>query len=124
MGRSVTIDLVTQRPDGAFVLVLVEEGAWASDVVHSELRRLQDRLWDAVEAAIDGHLVSQYPDAMGQAVIIRLNCYDVPRQPVEEFFLRFSDHIRTRADVDADLRGKGFVASLDFEFNWRRLTDA
>lgn len=123
MARSVTINLVTQRADGAFVLGLVEEGEWASDVVDSELRRLQERLYDAVDVAVGGRLTSKYSEAKGRPVVIRLDCCDVPREPVEEFFLRFSDHIRTHSDLQADIRGKGFITGLDFEFNWRHLSD-
>lgn len=50
-----TIDLVTKRPDGAFVMVLVEQGPWDEADVTQHLRRVQDRLYDYVEIAIDGH---------------------------------------------------------------------
>ena len=123
MDQTVTIDLITRRPDGAYVLVLIEEGDWVSEGVDSNLRRLQGRLYAAVDVAVDGHLVSKYPDAKGHPVIIRLHCYDVPRAPVEEFFHRFSDSINARADLRADIERNGFATRLDFEFKWRHRPD-
>jgi hypothetical protein len=115
----VAIDLITVRPDGAHVLVLVEEGPWEPDAVDSQLRKLQGRLYNAVDVAVDGFLASKYPDSKGGPVIIRLDCYDVPRRPVEEFFLRFSDHIKADVQVRADIDRKGFISRLALEFNWR-----
>jgi hypothetical protein len=72
--RRLTIDLVTDRPtDGAFILVLVEEGPWDPDETDVQLRRIQDRLYDCVDAAVDGHLAGKYPDSRGKPVVIRLD---------------------------------------------------
>ena len=120
--HSVTIDLVTERPsDGAFILVLVEEGPWADDDVPAQLRRIQERLYDCVDAAVDGHLAQRYPDSRGKPAVIRLDCYDIPDSPMRKFVTGFAESIRDSQEVQRDLLAQGFVKSLGFEYNNRRL---
>jgi hypothetical protein len=115
-----TIDLVTERPsDGAFILLLVEEGPWGTDETELQLRRIQDRLYNCVDAAVDGHLAGKYPDSRGKAVVIRLDCYDIPDRPVREFIKRFAESIENSEEVQRDLIAHGFVRSLAFEYSRR-----
>jgi hypothetical protein len=117
----VKIDLVTQRPDGAFVMVLVEQGPWEESDILQQLRRLQDRLYDCVEIAIDGHLSQRFPDAVGKPIWIRLDCYETPDEPVRSFFERFEKWLR---EGDEYRDGVMSLDSLHLEYNWRRLGEA
>ena len=83
---TVTIDLITERPDGALVLVLVEEGPWSEGQLTDELRRVQQRLYDCVEAAVDGVIAERYPQWKSRVFVIRLDCYNIRRDPIERFF--------------------------------------
>ena len=122
MSHRVTIDLVTYKPDtDKFIIVLVEEGPWAENQVRDNLERLQDRLYNCVDVAVDGHLATKYPDSRGKGVVIRLDCYDTPETEVESFFSRFTGHIRQSDEIQHDIVAKGFVASLEFEYNRRTL---
>ena len=123
--RRLTIDLVTERPsDGAFILVLIEEGPWDPAETEAQLRRIQDRLYDCIDAAVDGHLVAQYPDSCGKPVVIRLDCYDTPGQPVRDFMTRFAEAIANSEEIQRDLVDQGFVQSIGFEFNQRTLKES
>ncbi len=102
---------------------MVEEGPWDEDKLDEELDRVQDRLYDGVDIAVDGHLASKYPDSKGKPVVIRLDCYETPREPVEEFFQAFAEHIEESEEIQADLRHKGFVGSLGFEYSWKEVKD-
>ena len=121
--KSTTINLITQRPDGTFVLRIVEEGPWDDDTLDEELHRVQDRLYDCVDIAVDGHLASKYPESKGQAAVIRLDGYDIPRKPVQEFFQAFAEHVGNSDEVRDAMRSNGFVSSLKFEFSWGELDD-
>jgi hypothetical protein len=121
MTHQLTIDLITKRPDGAVVLVLVEQGPWDSCEIVAQLRRVQDRLYDCVDAAIDGHLAVKYPDSQGRPVVIRLDCYDTPDQDVCDFIQRFSEHVTNSDEIQRGMAAQGFVQSLEFEYNWRPL---
>lgn len=119
--HQLTIDLVTERPsDGSFILVLVEEGPWKTAEIPAHLQRIQARLYDCVDAAIDGHLVKKYPDSRGKPVVIRLNCFDTPNTSVRELITRFAESIRESEEVQRDLIAQGFVSSLSFEYKSRR----
>ncbi len=109
------IDLITETPEtGAFNLILVEEGPWPSGSEESQLRRLQDRLYDCVDAAVDGHIAERYPQSRGRPIVIRLDAYDLPVSVVEPFFRRFSDHVQASAEIAEAVRAGGYVKSLSF----------
>jgi hypothetical protein len=123
MDDKVIVDLVMMQPDGRFVLCMVEEGPWSEERVVGELRRVQDRLYKYISVAVDGHLAKTYPDSVGRGVVIRLDCYDTPKEPVEEFFARFVAYNRNRKDLAADITAKGFISGLEFEYSRDTLTD-
>lgn len=72
----VTFDLVTADPvHGEAVVYLVEEGPWPENEAgwNARLRGLQDRLYDAVDAVVDGHLAGRFPDLHGKPVRIQID---------------------------------------------------
>ena len=79
------------------------------------------RLNAAVGFAVDGLLASKFPDSHGQAVVIRLDCYDVPRRPTEELFSRFASAASSSTDLQHDIATKGHVTRLEFEYTWDTL---
>ena len=119
MSSNVKIDLITHDSKrDAYVLVVVEQGPWEEATADAELRRLQDRLYDVVDVAVDGHFASQYPDSRGKTVVIRLDCYDTPQDEVERFFHLFAEHIHASAEVQSAIVNRQNVKELEFEFNW------
>jgi hypothetical protein len=118
-----TLDLVTQRPDGAVVMVLVEQGPWVAEDVEASLRRVQDRLYDCVEIACDGHLARRFPESVGKPAVIRLDCYETPDEVVRSLLHRFEAQLR-ESDEWRQALAAAPVASLAFEYNWRRLVEA
>jgi hypothetical protein len=76
---SATIDIFTETPQtGEFALIIVEDGPWPDE--NSDwsncLSRIQSRIYNAMDIAIDGHLAAKYPDAKGRRVRIQI---DSPR---------------------------------------------
>jgi len=121
MPHKATIDLVTYDPKrDAYVLGVVETGDGSAGC----LGRLQERLYDYVDIAVDGHLAQQYPESRGKSVVIRLDCYDSPREACEQFFSRFAEHIHSSGEIQAAIRKHGHIKDIDFEFSWRTLTGA
>jgi hypothetical protein len=119
----VTVDLITRDPSGHYSLILVEEGPWAPGTEQDQLRRLQDRLYDYVDVAIDGHLAKLHPDAAGRPVKIQLDGYDLPNEAVAPFIARFSEHIRTDPQFATSIGAGRAVLELTFEYNGRTLRD-
>src|SRR5258707_14932136 len=73
---SVKIDLVTQDHDAdEFVLILVEDGPWPVESAHwgERLSRIQTRIFEAIDVAVDGHLAAKYPDSKGKIVRVQID---------------------------------------------------
>ena len=66
------IDLVTEAPNGDFVLVMVQDKVW--DGSNERLRELQAKVNTYLTYALDGPLHSQFPDSVGRSVRIELHC--------------------------------------------------
>jgi hypothetical protein len=71
---SATIDLITETHEtGEFALILVEDGPWPIKGPDWKecLSRIQNRIYDAIDIAIDGHLAARYPDSKGRRVRVQ-----------------------------------------------------
>lgn len=110
----VTIDLVTKRDDGTFTMILVEQGPWTGEN-DDELRAIQDRLYDYVDVAVDGHLAGQFPESAGSDVVVRVDAYDTPPGGVSAFVSRFATAIANSTEHAQDMQSNGHIASLCFE---------
>ena len=95
-------------------MVLVEKGPWDGPV-DGHLRALQERLYGCIEAALDGQLAEQFPKAANKQVIVRVDCYDIPRPEVNEFMERFSHGVVELPDYSAE--ASPWVKSFAFEVN-------
>ena len=100
-------------------MVLVE-GPWDGDV-EEHLYALQDRMFGCLNAALDGNLAEQFPEAKGKAVVVRIDCYDIPQSEVEAFVARFADGVATLPDYSTE--GSPFVTSFGFETGFYTLAD-
>jgi hypothetical protein len=93
---SVTIDLITQdQASGEFVLILVEDGPWpGQDCGWKEcLSRIQGRVFDAIDVAVDGHLAAKYPDSLGKKVRVQLDSPSGSPQRVAELVRKIRRHL-------------------------------
>jgi hypothetical protein len=106
----VTVDFITKEP---WQMVLVEEGPW--DDIATNLRRVQDRLYNCIDAVIEGKLAEIYPDSLGVIVVIRLDGYDLPMPDAQEFFETFSSSVLELTDYNASLGSSPYVSGIQFE---------
>jgi hypothetical protein len=109
-----TIDLITDRPDGSFVLYLIEQGPWSSDAM-THLHAIQDRVYACFDLAVDGRLAAGHPDSSGRPVVIRVDAYDTPAGKVAGFVRFLADVIAGSPDHQDALRRSPHVTSIDFE---------
>jgi hypothetical protein len=97
-------------------LVLVEQGPWHGDT-DTELSRLQTRLYDCIDAALDGQLAAKYPESRGKRVVIQVDGYELPAEEVSTFFMRFSSELPKLDGYTDAVTGNAYVASIGFELN-------
>ena len=110
----VKLDLITERPDGTFVMYLVEQGPWTAEPT-SHLCAIQERLYDYFDVAVGGHLANLYPDSAGRPVVIRVDSYDTPKHKVADFVQHFSGVIANSSEHQNAIRRSPHLASLTFE---------
>lgn len=103
-------------------MVLVEEGPWEQQQLEPNLRRVQERLYSCIDAALEGKLAEQYPESAGKPLLIRLDAYNVPEQELREFFGRFSSAVLQLPDYAAALAASNIVPSIAFELSVEHLS--
>jgi hypothetical protein len=119
--KTTVVDFVA-RGDTAdeWKMVLVEEGPWTGSI-ESQLRRLQERLYGTIDAALDGKLAEKFPESKGGKIVIRLDGYNLPRAEVSEFFDRFSKSVLSTADYQRALKNNRFVKGVSFQSNFESI---
>lgn len=101
-----------EAPD-EWLMVLVENGPW-TEPIEVELSRLQNRLYDCMDAAIDGQLASKFPESNGKRITIRIDGYMLPVPEIQSFFKRFTEGVIWQGGYAADIEKSPFVASIEF----------
>jgi hypothetical protein len=117
MGQ-VTVDFVARdQPHGGWSLILIEEGPWDPAATSDQLKRIQDRLYICLEAALEGAVTAQYPESRGKPLMIRLDAFNVPEPELRNFFGRFTSEVPKLPDYAKMLRGQQFFPTVSFELN-------
>jgi hypothetical protein len=113
----VTVDFVARGEEAdQYRMILVEEGPWHGDT-EANLRRVQDRLFGCVEAALEGLLAEKVPESIGKTVIVELDGYDLPERDIVEFFDAFSSGIFELEDYKGALTSSRYVSDVQFKLN-------
>lgn len=100
-------------------MVLVEEGDWSD--IDARLRLLQQRMYECIDAAIDGQLTDQFPETKGKKIVISIDFYDAPHKEASEFFERFSKNVFLIPSYEDALKQSEFVKDIAFEANFETL---
>lgn len=98
---------------------MVEQG----DGTTYSLQHLQQRLHDFVGIALDGGLASKYPESRGKSVVIRLDCYDTPRDECERLLFLFAEQIHSSEEIQSTVAKHGYIKDIEFEFKWNTLAN-
>lgn len=123
VNRRVTIDLITQLPDGYWAVTLVEQGPWSEGDCNDRLSVLQERLWGCFEAVTLGLLANKYPDSLGAKVVIRLHCYDTPHIPCRSLFDAFAGQASSEFRASNGSSSDQFVEEIKFTFSHKTLNE-
>lgn len=111
------VDFVAQgSTEDEWRMVLVEEGPWRPPF-EGELRRLQNRLYECVDAAIDGQLAERFPQTARKRLVVQVDGYQLPKVEVRDFFNRFVSGALAAPDYRKALAESPYVAEIAFELN-------
>ena len=118
--KKVVVDFVARGTnESEWLVVLVEQlDAGAVGDISRFLNRLQDRLYDCLDAILDGSLADRYPETLNNKVIIRVDCYNAPEDDVLVFFNAFSSGVLKIPDYSAALEDNAFVSNVAFQINF------
>jgi len=113
--QTTVVDFVAKgsSPD-EWRMVLVEQGPWAGSI-DDQLRRVQERLYGCVDAALDGQLAERFPESSGKTIVIQLDCYNLPEAEIREFLGRFSKGVFSVPDYRDALKNSHFVKDISFD---------
>ena len=115
MTREVKIDLISHDPQtDENVLYLVENGPWpdADEQWSIELSRIQGRIFDAFEIAVDGHLKAKYPDMGNKAVRIQVDMPFGEPVPVLALVERINEFVKQDAEYLSAVHNSRYVSSI------------
>lgn len=94
------VDFVAHgEADDEWKMVLVEQGPWDGPI-EAQLRRLQERLYGTIDAALDGQLAEKFSESLGKRIVVQLDGYNMPKAEVAEFFERFSKGVFQTAIIN------------------------
>ena len=112
--EKLTVNLVTwDRANDEYVLYLVEEGPWEASSLPDRLRQIQRRIYNAVDAVIDGHFATRFPDSKGKKARIQLDYHtDAPLDAIEALLHKFSLYISYNQEYQRAIAEKAFISSL------------
>jgi hypothetical protein len=111
----VTLDIVSTDPvHGEGVVHLVEEGPWPEDDSgwNARLRELQDRLYNAVDAVVDGHLAGKFPDLHGKPVRIQIDSPSGCPARLQAFVRTFGEALAHPGEYREAIASCVFVSGL------------
>src|SRR5437867_948264 len=112
---TVSIDLITY--DGAhdeFALYLVEDGPWAAEEKErkAQLKVIGDRVLFAVDAAVDGVVSRNYPDALNKAIRIQVDSPHGSPEDLDRLVTAIREFLRTDATYSAAIAGSRYIRGL------------
>jgi hypothetical protein len=118
--RSFVVDFIVKgdSPD-EMKMVLVEEGDWAD--ADDRLHTLQQRMYDCIDAAIDGKLFELFPETKGRRIIISVDFYNAPFDKAHDFFERFSQNVLLTPSYSEALKSSVFIKGIGFEADFNNL---
>lgn len=116
--NKVYINFIAQgKNEDQWLVVLVEEAGLDFDI-DDFLYEFQDRLYNCLDAIIDGQLAKEFPDTVNKDIVIRVDCYKLPEEDVKNFFKSFTEGVLSIPDYNVAIQESNFVNELSFEINF------
>jgi hypothetical protein len=112
---TVTAQKVADDPNtGEFVVYFVEDGPWPDDAKEFDvlLKRLQDTILDAADAAIDGGIATVYPDTVGKRIRIQVDSPNGCPQKVEQLVKNIDKYLAESDEYASAIKQSQFISGM------------
>lgn len=113
--QNLTIDIVAFDPvRDHYSLHLVEAERLPDEVNErrARLKAIQDRVFNAFDAAVDGHIAGQYPETLGQTVRIQVDCPFGTDDDIELLVHRVADYLSTAEEYVTAAKESAYVRAV------------
>ena len=115
MAPSITIDLVTEdNVNDEYVLYLVEDGPWPTVDTDwgSCLQVIQDRILNAVDAAVDGYVAGKYPESTSRLIRIQIDSPSGGPVQLKALVIAVDDYVKQYNDYAVAIAKSTFIRGL------------
>ena len=112
---TVTAQKATEDPNtGEFVVYFVEDGPWPGDAGQfaALLRRIQDTILDAVDAAIDGGIAKVYPETIGMKIRIQVDSPSGCPEKLDELIRNIDNYIVDSHEYASGIKQSQFISDV------------
>jgi hypothetical protein len=103
------IDLITHdSKNDEYSLCLVENGPYETN----NLKILQERIYNAVDIAIEGIFAQKYPESIGNKIKIQIDLYNNPTDEAYELIDKLNDYIKTNEEYKSHINNSKFIKGI------------
>jgi len=111
--KKTVMDLITHDPaTDEFVIYIVESPPWGEDALDQRLREIQDKIYDAFDIAVDGHLAKRFPTSSGKAIRIQVDLRGNAPADVKEFVRKMSSHLGSDMEMVTAVKRSTYLSGL------------
>jgi len=112
---TITVQKVTDDPStDELVLYFVEDGPWPQngDEFGTVLKRIQDEILDAADAAIDGGITAVYPEAGGKKIRIQVDSPSGCPEQLEQLIMNVDKYLAESEEYAFAIKHSQFISGL------------
>jgi hypothetical protein len=111
MTGNLKVDLITQDPNGEWVLYLVEDAPWP-ETLTERLSLIQARIFDAFDASVDGHLKNAYPESANAAIRIQVDSPHGAPKEVHDLVVKIREFWQNDPDYKNAVDSSPYINSI------------
>ena len=108
--HTVTDDAVT----GELVLYFLEDGPWPLEEREFEvlLKRIQDTILDAVDAAIDGGIAEVYPDTIGKRIRLQVDSPEGCPDRLQQLIINLDNYLNNSIEYGTAVKNSNYISGI------------
>ncbi len=115
MSRKLKVDLFTHdSANDEFVVYLVEDGPWPTEDSGWKdcLSKIQDRIFAAIDAVVDGHVAEKYPESLGKKIRVQIDSPSGLPPALANLVSKVREHLGKENEYHSAIEQSRFVQSL------------